>query len=248
MLERGYWTAFRVRGAPIRLHWTIPLGALVFSGFQFVPAFWLAFFGLILIHELGHAILVRGFGHRVMSIDILGFGGFCRWSGVASSSERGAIAWGGVLAQTAALLVTLGLLFTLGRPTTSYGAQVAQVFVSTNLWLIALNLIPVPPLDGAEAWRFVGDVIRGGRKAWPSFRRRTRVHGTSADAHVWTPPTSWSGWSALKKSMRRSPSPAKPKASKPKKQPSAASPEAQREIADLLKRVSEEAGRARRGN
>src|SRR5687767_12828534 len=138
MLERGYWTAFRVRGAPVRLHWTIPLGALLFGGFRFVPAFWGAFFLLILIHELGHATLVRAFGHRVMSIDILGFGGFCRWSGVATQSERGAIAWGGVLAQAVALIVTFVVLLVFGRPTTIYGAQVAEVFISTNLWLIAL--------------------------------------------------------------------------------------------------------------
>jgi hypothetical protein len=235
MLERGYWSAFRVRGAPVRFHWTIPLGALVFGGFRFVPAFWAAFFFLILIHEMGHAFLVRAFGHRVMSIDILGFGGFCRWSGVATKSERGAIAWGGVLAQAVALVVTFALLLILGRPTTVYGAQVAEVFISTNLWLIALNLLPVPPLDGAEAWSFVGDVIRHGRKAWPRFKGRVR--GSVEDDSVWQMP------------MQRSapkPRPSKPAARKPgAKEPS---PEAAREIADLLKRVGDEAGRARRGN
>lgn len=235
MLERGYWTAFRFRGAPIRLHWTIPLGAALFSGFRFVPAFWAAFFLLILIHEVGHAILVRAFGHRVMSIDILGFGGFCRWSGVATPSERGAIAWGGVLAQAVALIVTFGILLLFGRPTTTYGAQVAEVFITTNLWLIALNLLPVPPLDGAEAWRFVADLFRHGRKAWPRFRGR--VPGSVEDPGTWRLPF-----------QRSAPKPRPAKAPpKPAKQ-SAPSPEAAREIADLLKRVGNEAGRARRGN
>lgn len=235
MLERGYWSAFRVRGAPIRLHWTIPLGALVFSGFRFVPAFWAAFFLLILIHELGHATLVRAFGHRVMSIDILGFGGFCRWSGVATKSERGAIAWGGVLAQAVALVITFAVLMIHGRPTTIYGSQVAEVFITTNLWLIALNLIPVPPLDGAEAWSFVRDLFRDGRKAWPRFKGR--VPGSVEDDSVWQVP------------MQRTAPKARP-ARAPAKQPAKKdpSPEAAREIADLLKRVSEEAGRARRGN
>jgi Zn-dependent protease len=235
MLERGYWTAFRLRGAPVRLHWTIPLGALLFGGFRFVPAFWGAFFFLILIHELGHATLVRAFGHRVMSIDILGFGGFCRWSGVATQSERGAIAWGGVLAQAVALIVTIGVLLVFGRPTTIYGAQVAEVFINTNLWLIALNLLPVPPLDGAEAWRFVTDLFRHGRKAWPRFRGR--VPGSVEDASTWSLPFQRSA-----PKPRGARAPHKPA---PQRSPS---PEAAREIADLLKRVGNEAGRARRGN
>jgi hypothetical protein len=234
MLDRGYWSAFRIKGAPVRLHWTIPLGALVFGGFRIVPAFWAAFFLLILIHELGHATLVRAFGHRVMSIDILGFGGFCRWSGVSTKSERGAIAWGGVLAQAVALVVTLVALAIYGRPTTIHGAQVAEVFVTTNLWLIALNLLPVPPLDGAEAWAFVGDLIRHGRKAWP--RTKGIVPGSVEDASAWRTP--------VERAAPR-PRPQGPVAKKPGKAPS---PEAAREIADLLKRVSEEAGRARRGN
>ncbi len=27
------------------------------------------------------------------------------------------------------------------------------MFLGANLWLIAINLIPIPPLDGAEAWQ-----------------------------------------------------------------------------------------------
>lgn len=159
MFETGYWKIGTFRGVPIRLHWSIPVGALIFSGFTFAPAFWLAFFLLIFLHELGHAAIVRRFGHRTLSIDITGFGGLCRWSGHATAFERSAIAWGGVLAQFAVLIGTLTVVTFISAPTHPYAAQVADVFIRTNLFLIALNLIPFPPLDGAEAWK----VFRQGR-------------------------------------------------------------------------------------
>ena len=57
-MSRGWWTIGHFRGAPIRLHWTLPLGAFAMGRFAFVPAFWVGFALLILIHELGHALLV----------------------------------------------------------------------------------------------------------------------------------------------------------------------------------------------
>ena len=78
MMDRGYLTIARLGGTSFRLHWTLPLGALFFSGFRFAPVFWLAFFGLVFVHELGHASLVKIFGHRVVAVDITGFGGLCR--------------------------------------------------------------------------------------------------------------------------------------------------------------------------
>jgi hypothetical protein len=71
----GYLTLGRWRTAPERVHWTLPVGALVFGQGRFVPGFWLGFLLLVLIHELGHAVLVRRYRHRVVSIDIHALGG-----------------------------------------------------------------------------------------------------------------------------------------------------------------------------
>jgi len=51
-MSRGWWTLARFRGAPIRVHWTLPLGALIWSGFRFEPAFW--------VHILLWPILLLG--------------------------------------------------------------------------------------------------------------------------------------------------------------------------------------------
>lgn len=158
-MTRGFWTIAHFRGAPIRLHWTLPLGALVMSNFRFVPAFWLGFTLLILIHELGHALLVLRFGLGLSEIAVHGAGGYCRHEQHGSPLQQALVAWGGVLAQLAALIVCqLALL--LGPPTSMPFAILAHVFTTANLWIIGFNLLPVEPLDGAKAWRLVPLLMR----------------------------------------------------------------------------------------
>jgi Zn-dependent protease len=166
----GYLTIGRWRGAPVRLHWTLPLIALVFGQGRFVPGFWLGFVLIVLIHELGHAALVRRFHCSVVSIDIHGMGGVCRWSGAPSPIQRAWIAWGGVLAEVVALAATYLAFALAGRPETAFTIQLAAAFTTTNIWMIAFNLLPMPPLDGAEAWKLPGLL----------FARRRRRRGGSA--------------------------------------------------------------------
>jgi stage IV sporulation protein FB len=173
MFDRGFLTLGKLRGIPIRIHWTMPVGAAVFGGLRFAPAFWLGFFLLVLVHELGHAFYVRRYGHRVLSIEVTGFGGLCRWSGAATPYERAAIAWGGVVAQGLLLLVALAIVVALGPPRAIWSAELAHVFVRTNLWLIGLNLLPIRPLDGAEAWPLARHVFEQLRARGGPGRRPT---------------------------------------------------------------------------
>ena len=193
MLFRSRW-----KGIPVRAHWTVPFGALFFTGFAFAPLAWLAFFSLILVHEAGHALLARRYGHHVVAIDLTGFGGLCRWSGYATDRQRAVIAWGGVIAQALLFAVTALVVLLVGSP---HGplAQVTDVFLRTNLWIMALNLLPFPPLDGAQAW----SILRH-----------------------------------LRRPTRREP----PRGEPPAPRPLAASPE----LAELLRRLGDDARRARR--
>jgi Zn-dependent protease len=153
IFRSGYLVIGRYHDAPMRLHWTVPIGAYLLTGADYVPGAWIAFVLLVLIHEFGHAALVRAFGLRVVSIDLTGIGGQCEWSGNATERQRATIAWGGVLAQLAALLVAPLLASLFPRPAPPFVAQMIATFGRTNLLLILLNLLPVKPLDGAEAWR-----------------------------------------------------------------------------------------------
>ena len=106
MFDRGYWTVMRWRGAPVRVHWSLALSALVLGGVRLDPAGWLGIVLVVLAHEVGHAVLVRRYRLTVESIDLHGLGGECRYSGLAKGWQTAVIAWGGVLAQ--ALLLPVG--------------------------------------------------------------------------------------------------------------------------------------------
>lgn len=164
-MTRGFWTIGRLAGAPIRLHWTVPVGALVMSRFTFAPAFWLGFVGLVLLHELGHASLVLKYRLRLREIVVHGVGGYCAHDPARTAWQDSAIAWGGVLAQLAAFVVTELVLLVGGPPASVHTAQLAHVLTESNLFLIAINLIPIEPLDGRKAWPLLGMV-------WEKLRHR----------------------------------------------------------------------------
>jgi hypothetical protein len=216
MFERGYLQIAKWRGVPLRVHWTTPIGAVVFGGLRLVPVFWVGFFLLVLVHEFGHAFVAQRVGARVLSVDVTGFGGLTRWSGVPLAYQRGLVAWAGVAAQAVLLAVAFALWVVLGVPRTAVGADLADVFIVTNLWLIGLNLLPFPPLDGAQAWSLAPQIANEVRSRW-------HARGTHA------------------------PRGGSPPSAAPPPRGDAASSGSTLELAEALRRVSEQAGEARRG-
>ena len=184
-LHGGYLAIGRWRGAPVRLHWTLPIGALVFGQGRFVPGFWLGFFLLVFVHELGHAVLVRRAGHGVVSIDIHALGGMCRWSGEPTAIDRARIAWGGVLAQAVAFAVASAAIALAGPPEGAFSGQLAAAFTVTNVWLMAINLLPVAPLDGGEAWKLPGLLLRR-RRAQRRWSQAQAAGGFAAEREAAT--------------------------------------------------------------
>jgi stage IV sporulation protein FB len=168
MFSSGYLLVARWRGIPLRLHWTLPVGAVIFTGLRFVPGAWVGFVLLIVLHELGHALLARRYRMRVLSVDIHGFGGQCRYTGEPTPRQRAVIAWGGVLAQALLFFaVMLALLVAGQQPSNRFLGELADSATSVNLRIAALNLLPFAPLDGAEAWKLP--------KLWLDERRRRRA-------------------------------------------------------------------------
>jgi hypothetical protein len=228
VFQSGYLSIGRWRGALVRLHWSILLGAVVFGGFRFDPVYLAGFVVLVLIHEFGHAFVVWRFGHSVSVIEATGFGGTCHWSGNATPFEEAAIAWGGVLAQALVLALAYAWLALQGPPASEAGWTLTQLATRTNLWLIAVNLMPVPPLDGARAWQIFG--------LWRERRSPRVPHGS------WHDPTPLAQRTWLERLWRRS----KPRRARPQKREDFGdppdlerelSPEAKRALDDMLKRI-----------
>ncbi|MBK8253323.1 MAG: hypothetical protein IPK82_11745 [Polyangiaceae bacterium] len=148
----GTWTIAKPFGVPVRIHWSVPLFAFLAGGVHFAPGAWIAALLLVLIHEAGHAFVVKRVGARPIALDVLGFGGLCWWEGSVTPIGRACIAWGGVWAQMIVLALTLIGVAIWGRPEQPFYNQMIDVAITSNLWLIGINLLPIAPLDGKEAW------------------------------------------------------------------------------------------------
>jgi Zn-dependent protease len=173
VLKSGYLPLGTWWGIPVRVHWTAALMALYFTRFRFMPAAWLAMLLMIIFHELGHAFWVRRFHYRVVSIELNMVGGLCHWEGVPRRIERAVVAWGGVMAQGLLLCATLLVVAIHGPFRNEWASQVVLTWTDTNLWMILLNLIPIPPLDGASAWPFFG-LLRSRAKELQAHREQQR--------------------------------------------------------------------------
>jgi hypothetical protein len=155
MFSSGYYDLGRVRGAPIRIHWSAPLGAIAFTGFSFSPGLWAGFLLLVVLHELGHAAMVHRFGYQVVAVRVHAFGGDCQWAGDPTAAEDAAVAWGGVLVQALLWVVAMAIVLLVGWPSSPILAGLLITFTSTNARMIVFNLLPIPPLDGHRAWPLV---------------------------------------------------------------------------------------------
>ena len=147
----------------MRVHWTIVPGVLFFSGLHFAPGAWLGFFAVILVHELGHAAVGRLTRHHIVGIDIHGFGGGCQMVGDPRPIEHALVAWGGVVAQVALFLVALPISWVLGGVLGRFGADLFYALTWDSLILAGLNLVPIAPFDGAEAWKLPALLARDKR-------------------------------------------------------------------------------------
>jgi Zn-dependent protease len=127
-----------------------------------------AFFGSVLLHELGHAVQARREGIEIDGITLWLFGGVARFKGAfPSAGAEFRVAVAGPLVSLA-----LGLLFVFAA-LASLPEAVDAVFAwlgYINLTLLVFNLLPAFPLDGGRVlrsllWRRSGDLARATRIA-----------------------------------------------------------------------------------
>ena len=155
----------RLFGIPIRLHITIlffllPALTQRALGLSVALEFAVGIVLSILIHELGHALAAKRYGLTGLSIMLHGFGGFAMSRGPRTPRQALIIALTGPGATFA-----LGLLCLLvgngGLRSSSLDSPALQQFAIVhslgrlNILLGFLNLIPVLPWDGGQAFQAI---------------------------------------------------------------------------------------------
>jgi len=163
----------RLLGARVHIHWSVGVvAALLFAASWRQPLHALvaaaSYFGIILLHEVGHALFAKRLGYQPFDIYLSFVHGCCVYEQPHTFREQAIVAWGGVLVQLgiALPLIALNSLTKLGS-VPYFGALIA--FLGYFSFLVALmNLAPARGLDGALAWRLIPILLRETRK--PSKR------------------------------------------------------------------------------
>jgi Zn-dependent protease len=173
------WRLLKWRGVPVVLSWTVLLGLPWFyyrhHGLVGMATAFVCFFFLMLIHELGHAAMAKWRRVPVLEIQLYIMHGLCRHEEPRTETDAIWIAWGGVAAQAVVLLLAFSaseLLQRIAFPIYLDARPAFLVLIPTNLFLIVMNLVPVPPLDGATAWLAVPRIWA--RLPKPSVKRWLR--------------------------------------------------------------------------
>ena len=144
------------------------------SGMLAVALFVIAGFFCLLVHEMGHALVGRGFGGGEPQVFMAWLGGDCcneravltRWQGVLmTAAGPAASALLGLLAYAALSLyigsfeggayLSLNYIFGIVPPEYSdlfppMGLAFFRCLIQVSFWWTLLNLIPVFPLDGGQ--------------------------------------------------------------------------------------------------
>jgi Zn-dependent protease len=173
-----------VCGAPVFLHWSVlvviggclataisdPLVAVIAAS---------SYFGVILVHEYGHAWVARKLGYDVYSIKLSVLHGECAYEGGYETARDAAlIAWGGPMAQfVVAVPVWLLSLVPVIDESNVFGPFIA-FFGYVGPLLALVNLAPSPYLDGSKAWSLVPmlwDDVRQRPKKKTRVRSRFKV-------------------------------------------------------------------------
>ena len=149
---------FSLFGFPIRIHWLFWLNTALLGGAlqaqtpeqMRLVAVWIAIaFLSILIHELGHAFVMRRLGDRRVEVILYAFGGLAAGSSWRSRREQILVSAAGPGAQMLAGLLVWFMALSLPPGPLLVRYALGNFLFISFFWAI-LNLLPVLPLDGGR--------------------------------------------------------------------------------------------------
>jgi Zn-dependent protease len=119
-----------------------------------------ALFGLVVLHEYGHALTARHFGIRTRHITLYPIGGVAALEGMPSRPrEQLLVALAGPAVNFALAALIAGVMLALGRPVlhlTQLSTDLRSIpteLIVANLMMGSFNLLPALPMDGGRVLR-----------------------------------------------------------------------------------------------
>ena len=166
------WKIARLAGIDVYLHATFLLlvgwvglnyawKGQSFAAFLEGLGFVLTVFGIIVLHELGHALAARRYGIQTLDITLLPIGGVARLERMPEEPRQELVV---ALAGPAVNVAIVLLLSIILAPTALWGSihhlrwaggGFLTQLLWVNVWLVAFNLIPAFPMDGGRVLRAV---------------------------------------------------------------------------------------------
>jgi Zn-dependent protease len=169
------WTVLKIRGVPIRIHFTFALLVLFLiwrSGSRTGPGvggdavLFLIVLVCVILHELGHIWVALRYGTPIIDMTLYPFGGLTRFKGHPQRwAAEALIAAGGPVANLVIALFGWSLL-ALSGATSGTTYQILTLLLWSNLIIAGFNLIPAFPLDG-------GRILRSGLVSTLGWSRAT---------------------------------------------------------------------------
>ncbi len=181
----GTWRLGRILGIEVRVHFTFILLFALLGGLHLLRGvepraalldgvFLLSVFGIVVLHELGHALAARRFGVGTRAITLLPIGGVAQLERIPEKPHQElVIALAGpavnvvLAASLGALLVSTGGTLDVAELSTPGGAFLPRL-VLVNVTLAVFNMLPAFPMDG-------GRVLRATLAFFVDYRRATEV-------------------------------------------------------------------------
>lgn len=160
---------FQLFGITVYLHWAwflILLLAVQRGGDEYSSVLWgvaeyVALFGIVLLHEFGHALACKSVGGRAERIMLWPLGGVAF---VSPPQRPGAVLWSiaaGPLVNVLLVPVTFAAYLLLRDAVTLDLRQFLWMLAVINAVLLIFNMLPIYPLDGGQIlrsllWFFIG--------------------------------------------------------------------------------------------
>jgi len=163
---------FQAFGINVYLHWSWAVVAIVelqirhssYSSQIWNMAEYVSLFGIVLLHEFGHALACLSVGGRVDRVLLWPLGGIAY---VRPPRRPGAFLWSlaaGPLVNVVLLPITIGLWVSFGGWETTSPSDFQtylKMIAVINGVLLVFNMLPIYPLDGGQIlqailWFFIG--------------------------------------------------------------------------------------------